>query len=44
MKHQLETYLLTSIYPNMDSSILLNSFIVVIVGGIGSILGYLLPL
>lgn len=30
---------ITSIYPNMDSSILLNSFIVVIVGGIGSILG-----
>ena len=29
----------TSIYPNMDSSVLLNSFIVVIVGGIGSILG-----
>ena len=30
---------ITSIYPNMDSSVLLNSFIVVIVGGIGSILG-----
>ena len=30
---------ITSIYPNMESSILLNSFIVVIVGGIGSILG-----
>ena len=30
---------ITSLYPNMDSSILLNSFIVVIVGGIGSILG-----